>query len=410
VDQISPPTFFAVPGTSYPVGDLEDAKILYDQQSQRWVACAIDVADRILGSQNVILAVSNSDSPVPLASNWTRYLVAIARTGSLSDSSTLGVDANGIYVSVLYFHTPGFNNDGHEVVAIRKPDIYQGTYLHTDFYVPAADLNTLSIQPVVNFDASPLGGYAWFAAKAPATGQGTSYKGGPLQYRRLTWNGSVAQWADFNPNWPTLPEPQPTYLDYYDLDGPNINAPQLGGSGITLQRTGSRLRTPVIRNNVLWVCQHVGLAGTGGTYGGDQTGSSVDRSGVQWLQLQLNSTGAPLTHIAHGRIYDSGTSYPYYYYMPSLMVNTNGDMVAGYSGSKSTEYIGAFYTGRLADGTSSGSPILVQAGRAIFAGGGSWVDYSYTSLDPVDGSFWTVQEYAELGAAAWGTWVTKIKH
>ena len=136
----------------------------------------------------------------------------------------------------------------------------------------------------------------------------------------------------------------------------------------------------------------------------------MDRSAIQWLKLQLNSTGTPLTHVAHGQIYDTAASYPYYYYMPSLMVNTTGDMVIGFSGSKSTEYIGAFYVGRLADGTTSGSPTLVQAGRANFAGGGRWGDYSYTSLDPVDGSFWTVQEYAELGAAAWGTWVTKIKH
>ena len=139
----------------------------------------------------------------------------------------------------------------------------------------------------------------------------------------------------------------------------------------------------------------------------------MDRSAIQWLKLQLNSTGAPLTHVAHGRIYDTAANYPYYYYMPSLMVNTNGDMVIGFSGSKSTEYIGAFYVGRLADGTPSGSPILVQAGRATFADqGGKWGDYSYTSLDPDGNSFWTVQEYAEnLGpGVSWGTWVTKIKH
>ncbi len=60
----------------------------------------------------------------------------------------------------------------------------------------------------------------------------------------------------------------------------------------------------MIPNNLLWVCQRVGLAGTAGTYTGDQTGSIVDRSAIQWLELQLNSTGTPLTHIGHGRIYD----------------------------------------------------------------------------------------------------------
>ena len=211
--------------------------------------------------------------------------------------------------------------------------------------------------------------------------------------------------------WPVLLEPQPTYLDYFDLDGADIYAPQLGGTGITQRRTGSRIRTPVIRNNVLWTCQHVGLAGTAGIYGGNETGSTVDRSAVQWLELQLNSTGTPLTHIAHGRIYDTAASLPYYYYMPSLMVNTNGDMVIGFSGSKTNEYVGAFYVGRLASGTTFGSPTLVQAGRAYFIGRVQWGAYSYTSLDPVDGSFWTVQEYAEsLIGDNRGTWVTKINH
>jgi hypothetical protein len=167
----------------------------------------------------------------------------------------------------------------------------------------------------------------------------------------------------------------------------------------------------MIRNNVLWVCQHVGLAGTTGTYGGNETGSTVDRSAVQWLELQLNSTGTPLTHIAHGRIYDTSASYPYYYYMPSLMVNANGDMVTGFSGSRSTEYTGAFYFGRLANGATSGSPMLVQAGGGTTPIAPYWGDYSYSTLDPVDGSFWTVQEYAFApGGLYWGTWITKITH
>jgi hypothetical protein len=211
--------------------------------------------------------------------------------------------------------------------------------------------------------------------------------------------------------WLTLPGPQPTYLDHLGLAGASIYARELGDPGIGLVRTGSRLRRPVIRYGLLWVCQHIGLAGTTGTYGGDQTGSTEDRSAVQWLELQLNSTSSPLTHVAHGRTYDATASSPYYYYMPSLMVNFNGDMTIAFSGSKSTEYIGAFYVGRLANGTISGNPILVQAGWVTYAGP-YWGDYSYTCLDPVDGTtIWTVQEYTQgPGGGDWGTWATQIKH
>ncbi len=96
--------------------------------------------------------------------------------------------------------------------------------------------------------------------------------------------------------------------------------------------------------------------------------------------------------------------------MPSLVVNTNGDMVIGFSGSKTNEYIGAFYMGRLANGTTLDMPVLLQAGRSFY-GNTYWGDYSYTSLDPDGLTFWTVQEYAGSPAGAnWGTWAANIKH
>lgn len=146
-------------------------------------------------------------------------------------------------------------------------------------------------------------------------------------------------------------------------------------------------------------------------------GSSVDRSGAQWLKL--NATGGTLTYNTHGRVYDNSSTAPfYYYYFPSLMVNPTFDMLLGFSGSRGTlsggtEYIGAFYTGLRASGTMLARPVLIQAGRGYYADL-RWGDYSYTSLDPTDGlAFWTVQEYAELptapGAQIWGTWITKVK-
>jgi hypothetical protein len=110
------------------------------------------------------------------------------------------------------------------------------------------------------------------------------------------------------------------------------------------------------------------------------------------------------------------------------MVNGAGHMVIGFSGSKSTEHIGAFYSGCKADGTTVAKPILIQAGTAYSAPGapngimnppanGRWGDYSYTTLDPMDQTgltFWTIQEYAETAdnsnvGGAWGTWITSVK-
>src|SRR5437764_13463450 len=68
----------------------------------------------------------------------------------------------------------------------------------------------------------------------------------------------------------------------------------------------------------------------------------MTRSGVQWLKLSVNSSSPYLSHSSGGRIFDTATSNPYYYYMPSLSVGSSGDVLVGFSGSKSTERIGRF--------------------------------------------------------------------
>jgi hypothetical protein len=139
----------------------------------------------------------------------------------------------------------------------------------------------------------------------------------------------------------------------------------------------------------------VGLAGTNSVYSGEAMGTNVDRSGVQWLRLNLDPNSGLLSYGAHGRVYDDASlTNAYWYYVPSLAVNCTGDMVMGFSGSSATNYIGAFYSWRLSSG-SSVRPRLIRDGTVSFTAG-RWGDYSATTLDPNDDwSFWTVQEFAD---------------
>lgn len=150
----------------------------------------------------------------------------------------------------------------------------------------------------------------------------------------------------------------------------------------------------------------LGRLGPGsGNYDGNP-GWAVTRSAVQWFKLQVGTDG--LTYSAHGRIYDAAWSSPYWYHFPSLNVNAAGDLLVGFSGSRATEYIGAFYRGRRANGTWMSRPGLVQAGRGAW-GSDRWGDYSATSADPSNGSLWTVQEYADPAHEYfWGTWITQV--
>lgn len=172
--------------------------------------------------------------------------------------------------------------------------------------------------------------------------------GGEILYRRLQWLGTNAV---LDTNWLTVSPSVAAYRDYFDLMiKTNMAAPQATASNgvpISLREIGSRLTTAVVRNGSLWTCQAVGLSGTNGNYVGDQTGSSVDRSSVQWTKLSVETSTGTLSYNSHGRIWDPAPTNAYWYYFPSLMVNCAGDMLAGFSGSRATSYIGTFYAWRV---------------------------------------------------------------
>lgn len=405
--------FFAVhdpvDGTNYPTGSMTDTRILYDPQSQCWIATAIDT-----GSWQVMLAVcTNAINATNLTTGWNRYVLRVLQTQNgyvSSDFDTPGLDGNGIYLSVLQ---RGPTNYTHTFVAIKKPDIYLGTNTATYITTSNFDSTLLTVQPVVNFDAVPSDGYAWLVAKGPPNL--TNYQGGAVFYRRLQWSGTNAAWADTN--WLTV-STSTNYQDYYDLDSTNgvsgISAPQAPNttnSAIVLYDVGSRLAASTIRNGFLWTCHAVGLS-SNGTYTNDASGTGVTRSGAQWLKMQISPDNSSLSLADHGRLYDtnSTTDNPWWYGFPSLMVNCAGDMVLGLSGSTATNYLSAFYTWRISSGAMPAQPGLIQGGTSQSPSRTG--DYSATTLDPTDDwTFWTVQQYGTnlSTSVAWGTAIAKIR-
>jgi hypothetical protein len=373
---------------------LVDPRVLFDNGANpRWAASVID------SKTNLILQVSRSTNATPLdSSNWKRFVVQVpvADTNQFLDYQTLGMDLNGLYLSVQIRGGSG-NSEGFRIQGFQKPAVYTNTNYTAPPMLSVATnvLNTWCIQPAYSFDI-PTNGYAWFVAKGPSSGA----NGGQVRYSRFFWSGSNLMCADTN--WPTLA----TATDYYDIPQgtTNFNAQERGGS-VDLGETGSRLMMAVIRNGYLWTCHHVGL-NSQGTYT-----TNADRSGIPWFQLQVG--GSALTVSNQGRVYDATSSNPYWYYFPSLALNASGDMVMGFSGSNANEYGGAFFYGRKANGSWLPRPMLVQAGRSQ-GYISQWGDYSATTADPTDGSLWTVQQFGSLcydglsWVPIWATWVNKI--
>jgi hypothetical protein len=370
--------------------------VVYDRHAHRWVATGLDA----LGTHKVILAVSLADSPLPLGAGWTNRLLDFSGLGPFTDFPTLGLDDNGIYVTAL--QSDGTTNRAHTIVAIKKPEIYQGIFRTNRIDIFTSNTVPIwTIQPAVSFDNAATNDYAWFAAKGlPALG--TNYQGGAIYYHRMQWSGTNISLAE--PDWVAVTNGA-NYRDFYDLDGTN---------GTTLGTgTGSRLCSTVLRGGWLWTCQAVGLSGTNGTYTGDQSGATKDREGVQWLKFKVEPGTGGLTYAAHGRFFDQSASNASKYVMPSLAVNCAGDMVSAFSGVSSSNYVTALVCPRLANGYSPIVPQVIQpglVGASLRLG-----DYSATTLDPTDDwSFWTVQEYTNPqddpgGQYPWRTVIARVK-
>jgi Concanavalin A-like lectin/glucanases superfamily/Divergent InlB B-repeat domain len=381
-------TFFTVTvgGTTYPRNDTTDPRVIYDRRSGRWIACTLEFGNPYKTYNHIILAVSASSDPT---GSWYKYLVQIGEpnngsTSYFSDYDTLGTDDNGVYMAVTIF--PSSGGSFAKIAAIEKSQVLSGGSITGYFFSNIIVYSTP--HPAYNLDAIGLSDPAWFAA---------SYNYSNIDCLKLVWSGTPGSRipsldsGGFFVNTPAF--------------APTLNAPALGSS-VNINVIDFRLMMATIRSNQLWTCHSIGLNSSGGN-------SSADRTGCEWQQINLNG-GTPAL-VQSGRVYDNAVSNPRFYYYPSIMVNGQGHVVMGFSGSKSTEYVGAYFTGRLdsdPQGTM-GTIVQIKAGEAsyqiILDGRNRWGDYSYTSLDPNDDmSLWTIQEYAASPSSTWGTWAAKL--
>ena len=135
--------------------------------------------------------------------------------------------------------------------------------------------------------------------------------------------------------------------------------------------------------------------------------ANVPGTTVQWFKFRLDPSGT-LSYYKHDRIYDSAVTNMLYYYFPSIAVNCASDILLGFSGSGSTNYINAYFAWRPAFGLASPPPVQFYPGGGFFASD-RWGDYSFTTVDPTDSlTFWTVQEHATTSPDAWGTRIGKV--
>jgi hypothetical protein len=383
ISQVTLATFWNSTGAS----GVFDPKLRYDPFADRWIFCA--VSDRRSAASSVLMGVSQTSDPT---GNWFLYKVDADDTDvNWADYPTPGFNKDWIAVAVNMFAITTPSPDAYaqsNIYVFSKADLYAnatspGLTLFSDpdggSQAPAAtyDNNLATLYLVEDLNGSFNGkGYLRISTVSGDVGS-ESYSGGTAT------PNVTSPWAEFPPNGDDF-------------------APQLG-SAQKIQNNDARILNVVYRNGSLWAAQSAFLPDTAPTH-----------TAAQWWQLSPNGTVQQF-----GRVED--TNGALFYAFPTIAVNSQSDVLLGYSIFAADQYAAAGYSFRGSGDAANTmrSSITLKAGEAAyyktFSGTRNrWGDYSATVVDPVnDLDMWTIQEYASSpdfgnGDNRWGTWWGKI--
>lgn len=340
-----------------------DPRVIFDHDSQRWFALSVDNPG---AANSFLLAVSATANPT---GSWKAFQIDSDSTNAnWADFPTLGIDADGVYLSANMF---GISDEtfGVTVVSIPKSDLL----LSSPSIANLAKFENQSsigstVQPAVDFGASD--------GRSALLGEIVT----PLVRTNVLGAGTAGATLSSSVNISVAGVSQP----------PTADQP---GSAANLNTGDARFSGSVFEfGDSLWAVRSVDVDG---------------RSAIRWYEISEVTNAVLQT----GTISDTALSF----YFPSIAANEFGDIVIGFSGSGASQYASSYaILGQTISGvTSFGTPLLLEAGSAEYErldgiGRNRWGDYSATTRDPTDPRvFWTIQEYASA-TNEWSTRITKL--
>lgn len=337
-------------------GASGDPRILFDQHSRRWIAIASDFSI----SATIYLAISLTEDPMGDWFNTGFHTAEGVDEGRWPDYPTLGVDANGIYISA--YMVP----EASTIWAIDKAPLMASTPSMGTITawrdLPYED----AIQPVHTFGEA---GGEYLMSTIENTCLRIRKVIPPLTSPLLEETGFVTTPASLMP-YPAPAKGCNTPLDTLDI----------------------RLMMLLYRDGSLWTCHTVDIDG---------------RAACRWYEIDA----ATAEIIQWGNVADEKLCYSF----PSIMVNQSGSAVMGFTGSSEDHYPSCYFTGRMIDDPPGemAEPEMYAEGTASYNlidpyGRNRWGDYSFTSLDPEDEeTIWTIQEYVHA-QNKWGTYMASL--
>lgn len=360
--------FWTAAGVTVPAGNFTfDPRIIYDPQSGRWYAAAIDSG----AGNRIYVAVSNTSDPTQ---GWKAVQFAGDSTGNrFNDFDMLGINDQGIYIATNNFM--GGSASDVSLYVIPKADLLAAT-------PTLANLTRFENQPAgtIGFTPHPAQDTT---GSAPNTGNflsAASFSGATLTLTNTSGVGPATLQASIN-------------IAVAPYTAPNLGRQPGGNDNIEIG-DGRLSGAPVRIGNSLWAVHNVQ----------GPTGNSV----IRWYEIDATTNAVKQT----GTIADPNLDF----YEPSIAVNSSGNVVIGFSGSGDNQPISTYAAvGRTNGGTTAfGTPTLLKQGNGTYfmdfgMGRNRWGDYSATVVDPINPStFWTFQEFVN-GTDTWAVQITQLR-
>ena len=374
-----------------PVGHPFDPKVIYDTYNQRFIVIAVEQTDTAFGgaanTSRILIAVSDDSNPSGV---WRYHAInsrLIINGGQRwADFPMVGVDANAVYITANMF-TFGTTNSfsGSRSWIVNKTPFYN---------VPGPNAATFTLHDPSAALAS-LPGQA--ASLVPAVMYGTNTPANMGTYL-LASNFASGQNEAVAVMRITNPLAGPTFTNGFllpgDIDNQSVtfpNAPQSGGA-TPIDAGVQQILSAVRRNNKLYAVTTVN----------PPTGADAGQATAHWFVFNADGVLAP-TLADQGNIGGEDLGAGTHTFYPSIAADDGGNFAIGFSASNAGIFPGAYYTMHAAGdpaGTvqSSGTLALGLASYVRTFGGADnrWGDYTGTSVDPDDGSFWFFNQYADM--------------
>ncbi len=358
----------------FPSAGAFDPKVTYDIIDQRWIMVWLE---QHAGTSHLLVSVSDDSDPLGTWYNWALpgNLNGTVNSNTWTDYQGVGYDQDAIYITgnQFTFTTPSYFQYG-KIRIIPKAQLY----LNTGGPCSWQDIwninggDSYTIRPSIMYSSSSK----YYLVQIPSS---------TANYIRL--------YSITNPL--TSPALTLNNIPVTAFSSPP-DASQLGGGTPLIDCGGGSLKNePKFRDGFLYLVHTV------------RNPSNTQYSALHYLKINTN-TNTPDQDYVFG-------ANGFWHFFPSVDVDLNGNVAMAYSRSGTTEYAGAFFTGRLANdpaGFMGSQPLAEGLGHYIVTFSGErnrWGDYTGIVLDPVDQTnFWALSEYA-AATNTWGTRVGKIR-